>query len=792
MASIVPASAVPAAPTSAPAPTQASAQPEGEEKEKKVKVAKGQEFLRKAKTEPYADDTDLYTPQIPRKKAIKYWEKMQAQKARRVPPRSFYSYFDFLDAGDPDAATFPVLLRTVLNIVTSTFWDYLYVFLFIIFLLLQVFIHDGYSIFLAPAALQQEYLKAYNASGNGTAVSPPPTKLEVELAGAAAIGLTPTTMLLPLVFMFLVQLVPTLGMMYLISRCNDMVRFYSRNAMNRWAYTSALVAQCIEFWFYGGRDRSHKAGKVQLPVQTKKEKTTGPRFGLSLFSSNKTHAIDEENQASEYDTDDSEERRAFDEDSSDEDVASRITKAHEEACRQAEEKGEEPPELPPEEVSVLQQIRNERKAAEEAKRLEAKEKTAAAEAACRHWTEWTCLVCNKFNRRPTHPVQEVDVRFGVAGAIYKRTYAILVQSRDAPQCTHCLTYSDYVPPRSSAHWFKYNKKPHDVYTNYPYPVRVQAGLSNNRYSRWARSCWSCLFGVENDSRSKLVFNDWILRQYLNGVFPEPPRQVKPADELYEFGEMVECKLQKGYWTRCRIIAARSNHTYDIKYDSGDELRLVLEENLRLPPEKRTYAYRVEMMMIVLVLFFPLGIVAAFVQMPGAVFLGPLLVALVLLPIRLYRTYTTLRAYHYAGCAPIFRLALFFFLPLFMLLLASVLPVLGASWTTTAILFTIAKLSSFPVLYVQKPNFAMFALALFLQTSAGMYLLGSFLDGRPVGKMIAIAIAPLITASCTVIYYRANLCLVWDVQLKIRPPVNFVADHRTFIERLEDWLDFKLT
>jgi hypothetical protein len=59
-------------------------------------------------------------------------------------------------------------------------------------------------------------------------------------------------------------------------------------------------------------------------------------------------------------------------------------------------------------------------------------------------------------------------------------------------------------------------------------------------------------------------------------------------------------------------------------------------------------------------------------------------------------------------------------------------------------------------------------------------------------MIAIDIAPLVTASCTIIYYRVNLSLVWDVQLKIRPPVNFVADRRTLIERLEDWLDIKLT
>jgi hypothetical protein len=300
------------------------------------------------------------------------------------------------------------------------------------------------------------------------------------------------------------------------------------------------------------------------------------------FTSAKTHSkkiVVEATPSDGYESDDSEAKHAFDSDSSDEEVATKIRKAFDEACREAEEKGEEPPVMPQEEMSAYAALRLKLAEEKAAKEAELAAKIKAAEASCRDWTEWTCLVCNLQNRRPTHPVREVDVRFGTKGTYYKRTYAIIRESRDAPQCTHCMTYSDYVPPMGSAHWFKYNKKPHDVYTNYPYPVRVQAGLSNNLYSRWARSLWSCLFGVENDSRSKLVFNDWILRQYLNGVFPEPPRQVKPVAELFELGEMVECKLQKGYWTRCRIIAARSNHTYDIKYDSGDELRLVLEEGL---------------------------------------------------------------------------------------------------------------------------------------------------------------------------------------------------------------------
>jgi len=94
-------------------------------------------------------------------------------------------------------------------------------------------------------------------------------------------------------------------------------------------------------------------------------------------------------------------------------------------------------------------------------------------------------------------------------------------------------------------------------------------------------------------------------------FPEVPRQeVRPGFdpntgryslaspdaehnvEPLEIGEIVECKLQKADWCRCKITLVRVTNMYDIKYDTGEELRFVKQEQLRLRPEKREYAYRV--------------------------------------------------------------------------------------------------------------------------------------------------------------------------------------------------------
>ena len=762
---------------------------------------KGDFHLRNAKTAPYADDTDLYMPKLSRKDRLDYWDKMMAQKVRRVPPSSFYSYFDKLVAGDPESTKFPSGAKLLLRIVKTSAWDYLYLFFFLLWLLIEVAVYDGLALKYLPKGLfgaASATATAAAAAGNSTGASPHPgfsstsSNFTVAVpfdaaASAAAIGLTPQTMVVPLLLMFIVQCIPTFGIMYLMIRCNDLVRFQARGKIGGWAYCSVLVAQCIEYWFYGGRGREHLAGKCKIESA---EGSGGGRF--NFLRSAKTHATSDQETGPRAPVDEDvsdDENPALVEDSSDEEIVERIEKAFVAATREAEEKGEEPPTRPKEEISVLQQLKEKWEADEAMRKKRIEDERLAAEATCRDWTEWTCLVCNKYNRRPTRPVRQVDVRFGVKGAYYKRIYAIIVQSANSPQCTHCMTFANYKPPTGSAHWFKHNKNPHVAFINYPIKSTVQSGLSTRRIDIWSNTLRSFFYGVYDNVKSKMVFNDWRLRTYVNGVFPEVPRQVKPADEIYEIGEMVECRLQKSDWARAIITMSRDNHTYDIRYDPGDELRLVLEENLRLPPEKRTYAYRVEMMMVFLVLTFPLGIAIASIGLPAAVFFGPLVVSLVLFSIRVVRTIATMRKYHYAGICPTLRIATFFTLPLLLLLLAAVLPFLGGAWTPVAILFIAAKFSALPVLYVQKPNFAVFALALFVQTGAGMFLTAKYVDGQPVHPNLGIALAPFFSATLTAMYFRLSLAAVWDVQLKIRPPPNHIVDKRSMWRKLEDAIGF---
>ena len=127
-------------------------------------------------------------------------------------------------------------------------------------------------------------------------------------------------------------------------------------------------------------------------------------------------------------------------------------------------------------------------------------------------------------------------------------------------------------------------------------------------------------GIRNSASSRLAYNDWRLKNYMSDRFPEIPRQeLTPSalsasagivSEPLEMGEIAECKLQKSEWSRCvhsyqqfminmfistiydrnvcrcRVIFVRTLKMYDIRYDSGEDVRFVREDQLRLPPEKR--------------------------------------------------------------------------------------------------------------------------------------------------------------------------------------------------------------
>jgi hypothetical protein len=187
---------------------------------------------------------------------------------------------------------------------------------------------------------------------------------------------------------------------------------------------------------------------------------------------------------------------------------------------------------------------------------------------------------------------------------------------------HCYTYADYKPPLGSAHLFPHNPNPHAAFYNYPKYVAVQGGVKAGAGYRFVSILESFLFGIRNNATSKLAFNDWRLRFYAADRFPEIPRQVLKVDKALaigasaedleggagdietgaeadplEVGEIVECRLQKSEWSRCRIMNVRVMQMYDIKYDTGEELRFVRQQQLRMRAEKREYAYRLELSMV---------------------------------------------------------------------------------------------------------------------------------------------------------------------------------------------------
>jgi hypothetical protein len=432
-----------------------------------------------------------------------------------------------------------------------------------------------------------------------------------------------------------------------------------------------------------------------------------------------------------------------------------------------------------EEMGVLAQLKAEKLRVElEAKRLAAEEQ-AREEAEVTDWTEWKCIICQTKNKRPTHPKLVNDVVFGTVGVYYKRTFAKITPRRDIPVCTKCFTPSDYKTPMSSAHTFPYEPDPYKAFNNYPKKVEVQAGLSNVGLIKWSNYLYSFFGGLRNNSSSLLVYNDWRLRLFLNSRFPELPRYKKPPDEFYVIGEIVECMQQKSDWQRCKITNVRKNHTYDIKYDPGDELRFVPETALRLPPEKRKFAYRVEMCVVSLVFTVPLGLIAAYAIDPGLIFFGPAIMGVFLLLLRINIFFKNFYSHFSAGCCIIFRLSLFYTLPIIFLIIASASPYLAPGMGLPYVMVSYAWAAVFifvlPIFYIMKPAMIVFGTPLFILFVACLYLTGRYLDGNPLMPYVALCYLPLFLMTLYLIYLRRKLHTIWDVCAKARPRMYFIPE-----------------
>lgn len=271
-----------------------------------------------------------------------------------------------------------------------------------------------------------------------------------------------------------------------------------------------------------------------------------------------------------------------------------------------------------------------------------------------------------------------------------------------------------------------------------------------------------------------------------------PRQTLREGEYYQLGEIVECKQQKFDFCRARIMVVKSNHTYDIRYDGGDELRFVLESAIRLRPEKRAYAYKVELCMVFIAVMLPLGLLLGVSGAPGLIFVGPFLASLWLFILRLISFVQYMYNYYNAGLCKIGSTTLLYTLPVFFLMITSA-AALGITdpnspdWVGVTVLFVITMIFSLPILYMMRPSYALFGLLIFIQFAVGLYLLALFMTDQFPSQpaYVAKALAPFFMLTITLKIVRRNLYALWDVCLVIRPERDLTIENPSIITKVKE-------
>lgn len=406
------------------------------------------------------------------------------------------------------------------------------------------------------------------------------------------------------------------------------------------------------------------------------------------------------------------------------------------------------------------------------------------------YTDWTCVVCKTGNHEPTHGPVDSDIWFGEKGVHYKRTYAVIQARRDVPVCKKCGTYADYVPPLGSAHLFAHNPNPHAAFHEYPKPSTVQAGLKPDIKSRYYYYMKGFFLGIKDDINSAPLKNDWRLEKFVNNRFPELPRYVLKPGEQFQVGEIVECKQQKFAWARCRILKAHKNHTYDIRYDPGDELRFVVGAAIRTIPEKRAYAFRVEMGLVLIALLSPLGMSLGLMSgNPGLSMIGTLIVSAGLLATRIVVFVQYFYNYYHAGMIAILKLSSVYMLPLLFLLIASAMAVgsggAPGAWMGVAVMLILTKVFTLPVLYIFRPPYLVIGAIVFGLSSLGLVVLAMYAANQSSVVYIAVPLVPFLILALFLKVLRANLHNVWDVSLIIRKAKDTEFENPSILGRLRD-------
>lgn len=169
-----------------------------EEKGEGKKKKKKERGLYVVPVEEYVDDGELYKDKYNNISRLNYWEFLIDHPRRKKLPKEFVGWTaqSQRDNFSVDILNYTGLSRFVLSVAATPYWDYLYLYLLGLWVVLMVVYYD-------------ELCRVY-------------------------ILLPKTILLLPPMMMFVAQLIPTLLSLYVITKCNDLTKLVARQTFCFW------------------------------------------------------------------------------------------------------------------------------------------------------------------------------------------------------------------------------------------------------------------------------------------------------------------------------------------------------------------------------------------------------------------------------------------------------------------------------------------------------------------------------------------------------------------------------
>ena len=148
----------------------------------------------------YADDQELYEPRYDFKSRDNFWQHLITNPRKRIN-KTEECWIDVNQRNnfELEIKKYPKYTRMILAFVATNFWDYFYIYLLGLTLVLAVMYHDDWL---------QDYIRI---PWNLIAVPP--------------------------FFMFLAQLIPTVSAVFVSSRYNDLVKVVARQTFGHWVRT---------------------------------------------------------------------------------------------------------------------------------------------------------------------------------------------------------------------------------------------------------------------------------------------------------------------------------------------------------------------------------------------------------------------------------------------------------------------------------------------------------------------------------------------------------------------------